>query len=321
MVTSLRPSPGRERELADDACGPRRGRAPRTGPRRRRRGRPTTNAAAAWSSTTSKPRSSESTSGVDCAHTDPGQPAQEGDRHQHGAGDHQPPARRARRRRTGRPGSRSRSPHPLCRSTMATMPSDPAAAPRAGLRLMHVHAHPDDESSKGAASTAMYVAAGRRRPRRHLHGRRARVDPEPEDGPPRDRGEHHRGPPPGDGAGPRHPRRAPGLAGLRRLGLARRRPQAPAAGGLLRAGAARGGGRAAGPADARVPAARRHDVRRARRLPAPRPRDVPPGVGRGVRGGRRPGALPRRWASPGSRSSSTTTTRSTGPGCRPCTRR
>lgn len=32
--------------------------------------------------------------------------------------------------------------------------------PRSGLRLMHVHAHPDDESSKGAASTAMYVAEG-----------------------------------------------------------------------------------------------------------------------------------------------------------------
>ncbi len=29
-----------------------------------------------------------------------------------------------------------------------------------GLRLMAVHAHPDDESSKGAASTAMYVARG-----------------------------------------------------------------------------------------------------------------------------------------------------------------
>lgn len=28
------------------------------------------------------------------------------------------------------------------------------------LRLMHVHAHPDDESSKGAASTARYVAEG-----------------------------------------------------------------------------------------------------------------------------------------------------------------
>ncbi|HWU21527.1 MAG TPA: mycothiol conjugate amidase Mca [Nocardioides sp.] len=35
------------------------------------------------------------------------------------------------------------------------MPTD-----RSGLRLMHVHAHPDDESSKGAASTAKYVAEG-----------------------------------------------------------------------------------------------------------------------------------------------------------------
>ena len=32
--------------------------------------------------------------------------------------------------------------------------------PGVGLRLMHVHAHPDDESSKGAASTARYVAEG-----------------------------------------------------------------------------------------------------------------------------------------------------------------
>jgi mycothiol S-conjugate amidase len=31
---------------------------------------------------------------------------------------------------------------------------------RADLRLLHVHAHPDDESSKGAASTAKYVAEG-----------------------------------------------------------------------------------------------------------------------------------------------------------------
>jgi mycothiol S-conjugate amidase len=34
------------------------------------------------------------------------------------------------------------------------------ARPGAGLRLMHVHAHPDDESSKGAAATARYVAEG-----------------------------------------------------------------------------------------------------------------------------------------------------------------
>ena len=31
---------------------------------------------------------------------------------------------------------------------------------RSELRLMHVHAHPDDESSKGAATTARYVAEG-----------------------------------------------------------------------------------------------------------------------------------------------------------------
>jgi mycothiol S-conjugate amidase len=36
--------------------------------------------------------------------------------------------------------------------------SDPA--PTSALRLMTVHAHPDDESSKGAATTAMYSDAG-----------------------------------------------------------------------------------------------------------------------------------------------------------------
>lgn len=34
------------------------------------------------------------------------------------------------------------------------------AEPEAALRLLHVHAHPDDESSKGAAATARYVAEG-----------------------------------------------------------------------------------------------------------------------------------------------------------------
>ncbi len=36
------------------------------------------------------------------------------------------------------------------------------AADGSQLRLMHVHAHPDDESSKGAATTARYVAEGAR---------------------------------------------------------------------------------------------------------------------------------------------------------------
>ncbi|GEP34947.1 mycothiol S-conjugate amidase [Nocardioides szechwanensis] len=40
------------------------------------------------------------------------------------------------------------------------MPQHPPTGAREGLRLMHVHAHPDDESSKGAASTARYVAEG-----------------------------------------------------------------------------------------------------------------------------------------------------------------
>src|SRR5688500_19152004 len=34
------------------------------------------------------------------------------------------------------------------------------SADRSGFRLMHVHAHPDDESSKGAASTVKYVHEG-----------------------------------------------------------------------------------------------------------------------------------------------------------------
>jgi mycothiol S-conjugate amidase len=43
---------------------------------------------------------------------------------------------------------------------MVAMPDSPESQPSSRLRLMHVHAHPDDESSKGAASTAMYVAQG-----------------------------------------------------------------------------------------------------------------------------------------------------------------
>ena len=43
---------------------------------------------------------------------------------------------------------------------MEGMSQEPQDRPYAGLRLMHVHAHPDDESSKGAASTARYVTEG-----------------------------------------------------------------------------------------------------------------------------------------------------------------
>ena len=50
-----------------------------------------------------------------------------------------------------------------------------------------------------------------------------------------------------------------------------------------------------------LPAARADDVRRERRLPAPRPHPVPQRLGGGLRGGRRPGPLPRARASRGSR--------------------
>ncbi len=48
------------------------------------------------------------------------------------------------------------------RGTMAAMTKPPLRRDRQGerLRLLHVHAHPDDESSKGAATTAKYVAEG-----------------------------------------------------------------------------------------------------------------------------------------------------------------
>ena len=45
---------------------------------------------------------------------------------------------------------------------MKTMARPALRVDRGGepLRLLHVHAHPDDESSKGAATTAKYVAEG-----------------------------------------------------------------------------------------------------------------------------------------------------------------
>src|SRR5690625_3081094 len=40
--------------------------------------------------------------------------------------------------------------------------SDPGVPDSTGLRLLAVHAHPDDEASKGAAMMAAYVHAGAR---------------------------------------------------------------------------------------------------------------------------------------------------------------
>ncbi len=43
---------------------------------------------------------------------------------------------------------------------MARTDEERASSVEAGLRLMAVHAHPDDESSKGAATMARYVSEG-----------------------------------------------------------------------------------------------------------------------------------------------------------------
>ena len=50
----------------------------------------------------------------------------------------------------------------MARGTMARHDPAPLRVDGQGerLRLLHVHAHPDDESSKGAATTAKYVAEG-----------------------------------------------------------------------------------------------------------------------------------------------------------------
>lgn len=63
------------------------------------------------------------------------------------------------RRLAGAPGRRSASEVVMGQNWRMPAPtSAPKAPPQ--LRLLHVHAHPDDESSKGAATTAKYVAEG-----------------------------------------------------------------------------------------------------------------------------------------------------------------
>ena len=166
---------------------------------------------------------------------------------------------------------------------------------------MHVHAHPDDESSKGAASTAKYVAEGV-----DVHvatctgGERGSILNPKMDRPDilANITEIRR----------QEMERARDILGVRQdwlgfvdSGWPEGDPKPPLPEGCFALVPLEEAAEPLVAADPRVPAARRDDVRRARRLPAPRPHHVPRGLGRGVRGGRRPGALPRRWASRGSR--------------------
>ena len=108
------------------------------------------------------------------------------------------------------------------------------------LRLMAVHAHPDDESSKGAATMASYVAEGvdvlvvtcTGGERGDVLNPALQDDPEILRNMPEVRRREM-------AKAPRDPRRPARVARLRRLRAARGRPAAAAAGGLLRAGADR----------------------------------------------------------------------------------
>ena len=106
-----------------------------------------------------------------------------------------------------RPGAAGRDPPPpLWVAGVRAARPDPAyrgrvRAPRRRCGCMAVHAHPDDESSKGAASTARYVSRGRRGARGDLHRRRAGRRAQPQAGRrPGRAGRPRRGSPPGDGA-------------------------------------------------------------------------------------------------------------------------
>ena len=160
---------------------------------------------------------------------------------------------------------------------------------------MHVHAHPDDESSKGAATMAKYVAEGV-----DVHvvtctgGERGSIL-NPKLDRPDDRC-----------ANITEVRRqemdaAREILGVRQdwlgfvdSGLPEGDPQPPLPEGCFALVPLEEAAEPLVRLIRDVPAARDDDVRRERRLPAPRPHHVPQGLDGGVRGGRRPRALPRR---------------------------
>ena len=73
-----------------------------------------------------------------------------------------------------------------CVCARPALPGDnPGMRPASPLRLMAVHAHPDDESSKGAATMARYVAEGVDVLVVDVHRRRGGLGSQPGDGPAR----------------------------------------------------------------------------------------------------------------------------------------
>ncbi len=180
------------------------------------------------------------------------------------------------------------------RGTMAPMTQPPLRVDRQGerLRLLHVHAHPDDESSKGAATTAKYVAEGVEVVvATCTGGERGSILNPAMDRPDvlADIGAIRRA----------EMDRAREILGVEQVwlgfvdsGLPEGDPLPPLPDGCFARARPGRGGRAAGQGDPAVPAARADHVRRERRLPAPGPHHVPQDQRRGLRRRRRPGRLP-----------------------------
>ena len=153
------------------------------------------------------------------------------------------------------------------------------------LRLMAVHAHPDDESSKGAATMAKYVAEGVDVMVATCTGGERGDDPQPRaQGRRRHRCATSPSPPPEMDAAAGDPRRrasagsASSTPGCPRATRRRRCPRAASP-----SSRSRGGRR---PLVRLIREFRPHvddDVRRERRLPAPRPHHDPQGLGAGLR--------------------------------------
>ena len=164
---------------------------------------------------------------------------------------------------------------------MSNPPRSSAGEP---LRLMAVHAHPDDESSKGAATMARYVdegvevlvvtCTGGERGSMLNPALQGRPDIEANIAEIR-KGEMDRA------------REILGVEqawlGFVDSGLPEGDPLPPLPEGCFGLVDVEDGGRAPGRADPLVPPARHHDVRRERRLPAPGPHHVPQDLRRRLR--------------------------------------
>ena len=174
------------------------------------------------------------------------------------------------------------------------IPKDPLVAER--LRLMCVHAHPDDESSKGAAVMAKYVDEG------HdvlvvscTGGERGDVlNPKLADDPHilRDLAQVRRD----------EMRRAQEILGVEHTwlgfvdsGLPEGDPLPPLPEGCFALEPRRGDDRGPRARDPSLPPARHDDLRRERWLPPPGPHHVPHRLDGGLRGGRRPHGIPQCW--------------------------